>query len=251
MDTSEKRIFIAIIITVIVLGIIIGFFVLSMIRHHRRNLALQKAFILAEINAMEKERSRIATDLHDGLGPLMSVIKFQVDYVNNSLEKPHTELEKASGQLDGLIEQVREIANNLMPSALHRKGLITAIEEYIGKVESTGKLKIEFHYSNDPMLSNEMAIQVYRALQEIIHNCLKHSGAQSMTISLEKEKEGLKIICRDDGKGFDSDAPFLKKGMGLDSLKTRTHMLGGKLTIESKPGVGTAHLIELPIQNNA
>ena len=252
MDTKEARIFIVIIITAIVLGVIIAYFVISMVRQQKRNLALQKAFILAEISAMEKERTRIAADLHDELGPLLSVIKFQVDYVNSTVSQSYSELAKASEQLDGLIEQIREIANNLMPSALHRKGLITALEEYIGKVESTGKLHIEFEYPADPGLREEVSIQVYRALQEIIHNCIKHAGAKKLIIHIKKEQGMVTILCRDDGKGFDYDAVSIhKQGLGLSSLRNRTMMLGGKITIESKPGKGTAFLLELPIQEKA
>lgn len=249
MDTQETNIFTAIIITAIVLGIIIGYFIISMIRQQKRNLALQKAQVLAEISAMENERSRIAADLHDELGPLLSVIKFQVDYGSQNGEQGIVELNKASEQLDSLIGRMREIANNLMPSALHRKGLITAVEEFVGKIENTGKLKITFEHPGDTGLSAGTSIQVYRILQEIIHNCLKHAAAAHLLIRVEKEKNQLKIFCRDDGKGFNyEEVSGELSGLGLNSLRNRTMMLGGKLTAESKPGLGTAYLIILPIQ---
>ncbi len=249
MDPKEAGIYIAIIITVIVLGIIISFFAISIIRQQKRNLALQKANILAEISVMEKERSRIAADLHDELGPVLSVIKFQVDYAVQSEQVERKELGKASEQLDEMIERMREIANNLMPSALHRKGLVVALEEYIGKVESAGKLKIHLEYPNKLDLAEYKAIHVYRTIQEIIHNCVKHAKADNMDIRLERKDGYLTILCRDNGTGF--DYPKLSKeseGIGLSSLKNRTEIMGGSLVVESKPGKGSAFLFEIPIK---
>lgn len=249
MDTREAKIYIAIIITVIVLGIIISFFAISIIRQQKRNLALQKANILSEISAMEKERSRIAADLHDELGPVLSVIKFQVDYAVQSEQVERGELIKASEQLDEMIDKMREIANNLMPSALQRKGLITALEEYISKVEGAGKLQIELEYPDHPDLGEDKAIHVYRAVQEVIHNCVKHAKAGKMSIRFERKNGYLTIVCRDDGTGFDyAKLSKESKGIGLYSLKNRTELMGGSLVVESEPGKGTAFLFEIPIK---
>jgi signal transduction histidine kinase len=249
MDTKEAGIYIAVIITVIVLGIIISFFAISIIRQQKRNIELQKANILAEISVMEKERSRIAADLHDELGPVLSVIKFQVDYAIQSEQVERRELNKASEQLDEIIEKIREIANNLMPSALHRKGLIIALEEYISKVEGTGKLKIELEYPDGLDLVEYKAIHVYRTIQEVIHNCIKHAKAESMYIRLERKNGYLTILCRDNGTGFDY-AKLSKESnrIGLSSLKNRTEIMGGSLVVESKPGKGSAFLFEIPIK---
>ncbi len=249
MDTKEAGIYIAIIITVIVLVVIISFFAISIIRQQKRNLALQKANILAEISAMEKERSRIAADLHDELGPVLSVIKFQVDFAIQSEQIERKELGKASEQLDEIIERMREIANNLMPSALHRKGLVVALEEHISKVGSTIRLKIQLEYPDHLELAEHKAIHVYRTIQEVIHNCVKHAKADKMDIRLERKNGYLTILCRDNGIGF--DYPKLSKeskGIGLSSLKNRTEIMGGSLVVESKPGKGSAFLFEIPIK---
>src|ERR1051325_216225 len=129
MDSQEARIYTVILIISVTLGFIIAYFIVSIIRQQRRNMRLQKANILAEIAAMEKERMRIAADLHDDLGPILSVIQFQVDNVEGVQGEEKQQLIEASRHVDSLIGRVREIANNLMPSALHRKGLMTAIEE--------------------------------------------------------------------------------------------------------------------------
>lgn len=249
MDAKEARIYVAIIITIIVLGIIIVFFAVSMIRQQRLNMKLQRANILAEISAMEKERGRIAADLHDDLGPILSVIKFQVDHVNVTDQEEKEQLAKASAHLDGLIDRLREVANNLMPNTLHRKGLITAIIEFIRKAEEGSSLRIEFTYKEDLHLTEELSINIFRILQEVVHNCLKHAKASSLKISFEKTNGKLKIFCRDDGHGFDYvNMARVSNGIGLRSLKSRTEIIGGTMIAESKLGKGTAFLFEIPIK---
>ena len=248
MDTQETRIYAAVLITSVTLGIIIAYFIISIIKQQRRNLELQKASILAELSAMEKERARIAADLHDDLGPILSVIKFQVDHVEGVRGEEKEQLGQASHYLDGLINRMREIANNLMPTALHRKGLVIAVEEFISKARETGNLKIDFSYPESLQLPEETSINIYRAIQEVVHNCIKHAKASELQILIRKKNGLLTILCRDNGKGF--DYPKLAKesiGIGLKSLKNRTEMMGGTLEVESKGGKGTAFLFEIPV----
>jgi signal transduction histidine kinase len=198
---------------------------------------------------MEKERARIAADLHDDLGPVLSVIKFQVDHVQSVDEDEKELLAKTSEQLDGLIDRMREVANNLMPSALRRKGLIVAIEEFIRKAEASGNLRIDFTCHENLVLAEEKSINIYRAIQELVHNCLKHANATSMKISFEQKNGLLKILCIDNGVGFD----YVKmskesNGIGLSSLKNRTEIMGGSMVVESKRGKGTAFLFEIPVK---
>ena len=131
MDPEETRIYTVVLIISVTLGVIITYFVVSIIRQQRRNLELQKAAIRAELNAMEKERARIAADLHDELGPILSVIKFTVDNVETTDASDKELLERASHHLDDMIGKLREIANNLVPGALHRKGLMKAVGEFV------------------------------------------------------------------------------------------------------------------------
>ena len=248
MDPQEARIYIAIIITVFVLGVIIGYFAISVIRQQRRNLELQKANALAEITAMEKERARIATDLHDDLGPVLSVVKFRVDHASLVDNEAKEELHIASEQLDELIARLREVANNLMPSALIRKGLIGAVEEFTRNVTTSSNMVISFTADENIKLGEDKSINIYRVIQEVVQNCLKHAKAKKMEILFEEKKGLLKIICRDNGVGFDySKLSKESAGIGLRSIKNRSEIMGGNMVVESKPGKGTAFLFEIPI----
>ncbi len=248
MDTQEARIFAAIIISVIVIGGIFFYFALSIIRQQRRNLELQNAITLVELSTMEKERARIANDLHDELSPVLSVVKFQVEHVEVLDPEDREQLKKASGYLDNMIQLVREISNNLMPSTLIRKGLVPALEEFINRVTESGRLKIKFTYPVTLMLSEQMSINIYRSIQELIHNALRHAGAEYMEITIEVKKGLLTILCKDNGKGF--DYPMLSKeteGLGLNSLKNRATLMGGTMLVESKMNKGSAFLFEIPL----
>lgn len=247
MDTQTTTIYTAIVITSITLGIIILFFVLSIIRQQRRNIALQKQNILAEISAMESERARIAADLHDDLGPVLSAIKFQVDNTTAVDATNQEQLSKASRYMDGMIQRMREIANNLMPSALLRKGLSTAIEEFTSNIAQASTLKIRYTYKSIPDIPQEKSINIYRIIQEVVHNCVKHAKATELQIHIEPKQKHLSVLCRDNGVGFDKRLFVESEGIGLRSLKRRTELLGGTVDVESKPGVGTAYLFEIPL----
>lgn len=249
MDAQEARIYVAVIITGLVLGIIIIYFTLSVIRQQRRNLELQKANALAEISAMEKERARIAADLHDDLGPVLSVVKFQIDHVEQLQADEKLELVKASKQLDELITRMREVANDLMPSALHRKGLVSAVSEFVRTASAAHDIPIDFLAVEGLVISEEKSINIYRVMQEVIHNSIKHAKAGRIEVVFTLQTNFLKITCRDNGLGFDH-AIALKSGdgIGLRSIRNRTEIMGGHMEVASKAGKGTVYIFEIPIK---
>jgi signal transduction histidine kinase len=114
-EPAGNRHFNAILITAITLSIIIAYFLISIIRQQRRNLALQRENILAEVNAMERERERIANDLHDDVSPILSVIRFQINSIAVKNTEDEEQILQASEHLDNLIQRLRDISNNLMP----------------------------------------------------------------------------------------------------------------------------------------
>jgi len=248
MDTQEARIFTALIIAVLVIGVIIFYFALSIIRQQKKNFELQNAMTLVELSTMEKERARIANDLHDELSPVLSVVKFQIGSVKVSDWEEKEQLKKASKYLDEMLQLVRGISNDLMPSTLIRKGLAAALEEFTARVAESGQLKISLSYPEEITLPEEVSVNIYRALQEVIHNTLKHAKADHMEISLHLKKSQLSILCKDNGIGFEPAAAGKKsKGLGLSSLRNRTSIMGGRITIESRPGHGTAVLFKIPV----
>lgn len=249
MNSQEATIYTAIIISSFVIGMIIIYFFISIIRHQYRNLELQRQNILSEITAMEKERSRIANDLHDELSPLLSVIRFQINSITLSVQDDEHQVNKASAHLDNLICRLREISNNLMPVSLLRKGLLVTIAEFLRNIEATGNIRINFDCHGIKEIPQEKSIHIYRIVQELIHNGVKHAQASELTLQMRIRNNCLSMTCVDNGIGFDYEKVTKEStGFGLRSLKSRCELIGGKMMVESKRGEGAAFLFQIPIQ---
>lgn len=244
MHADQTNIFTAILISCILLGIIISYFIFSITRQQRRNLELHRRNILAEINAMEKERTRIAADLHDELGPLLAVIKFKINSVESADPSDQQELARASGHIDDLIKRIREISANLMPSALARKGLVIALQEFINNI-GRNALQITFKYSELPELNQEQKINIYRIVQEIVHNAIKHARATELQVDVAAKQNLLVLMATDNGIGFNPGGE--SDGLGLRNLKSRAELMRGKFAIDSKPDKGTTYYFEIPV----
>ncbi len=234
-------------IAAIVIVAIIIFFILSIVREHKKVLKWQQARIAAEINTLENERKRIANDLHDELGPILSAIKLQINHLEPEDETETAILEKSSDQIDNIIQRIREISYDLLPNTLVRKGFIKATQEFIGKLSLLHPLDILFTSCEFTLLP-EREINLYRILQEIIHNTVKHAKANSLSIHIQQKGKTILLITKDDGIGFNYTEKTQKtKGLGLLSLQSRAELLGGQLLVNTEPGSGTSFEIEIPL----
>ena len=246
MDEKEARFYTAILIVCAVVGIIISYFIVSIIRQQRRTVRLYKQSLLTEINTLEKERSRMASDLHDEVGPLLSAIKLRIGSLDVESEEDKEEVEKTENQIDIIIKRMREISFDLMPTSLTRKGFAAALTEFIDYISKSNRMKINFQFT-ETRLSQSQAINLYRIAQEVIHNTIKHAEASELMIELRKEKQKIILSTRDNGKGFDYEAQSGEaKGQGLQNLLRRAEILGGKMFFESAKGKGTTYIFEIP-----
>jgi two-component system, NarL family, sensor kinase len=247
MDPQQENFFKAITLVAIVLAFLLTYFLVTIIRHQRRNLNLQKAKILAEITTLENERRRIASDLHDELGPLLSAVKLQINNLETTDEFDIKLIEKSSGHIDDIIQKLREISNNLMPNSLLRKGLKVAILDSISRIKDVHPLNITLEFPSDIALSQEKEINLYRIIQEIIHNTIKHAKAGNLRLIFSKEKNMIVLRTDDDGVGFDYEQKTkLVGGLGLLSLQSRTEVMGGEFSYSSQKDHGTRYLFEIP-----
>src|SRR6185369_11954965 len=189
MDEKETTIFTALIIGGVIIGIIIIYFFVSLMRHHRRNQQLYRSKIQAEITTLEKERGRMAADLHDELGPLLSSVKLKMNCLDIESEEDQVQLGKINQHIDDIMNRMREISNDLLPTTLQRKGLIPAIEESIAKLKTKNGLVISFESSVLPEIKQEKTIHIYRIVQEIIHNTIKHAKASELNIKINSKND--------------------------------------------------------------
>lgn len=210
-------------------------------------LRWQKARIKAEIDTLENERKRIAGDLHDELGPILSAVKLQINHLEPEDETEKIVLEKSSSQIDEIIQRFREISYDLLPNTLVRKGLTKAVDEFIGKMSDANKIKFQFKYPGGLIVQKEKEINIYRIIQEIIHNTIKHARASSLVIELYQKNNLLILQTEDDGIGFNYKALQIESsGLGLLNIQSRVSVLNAQLTVNSEPGKGTSFQVIIP-----
>jgi len=248
MDTEETQRITTILIVAFILGVILVYFIISLIRHQRRNIKLQKEKIEAEILALEKERKRIAADLHDEIGPTLSGIKLILSGFEAKDEAEQQLMEKVNHHIDTTISRMRQISNNLMPRIIEKRSLAEALNAYIEEMLKFYPIKINFNYEEGIHLTDEKKIHIYRIFQEITHNTIKHAGANKLDVFLSKEKNFIILQTKDDGKGFTlSDESKRSSGLGLRNLTSRAEILGGKIQIETSVGKGTHIILKIPL----
>ena len=248
MDAKETSLFTAILIVSLTVGTIIIFFIVSIIRQQRRNLALYRQSVLAEITAMEKERARIAADLHDELSPMLSAIKLKIGSFELTDEDDKKEAEKTNNHIDALMKRMREISYDLIPNTLIRKGLVTALKQFTDFINEGDGLSIHFEASGNINPDQQKSIHIYRIAQEVINNAIRHSGAKLLNIVLKQENGTLFLSTTDDGVGFDHHATSKGEGgIGLRNILNRTEIIGGQMFIESEKNKGTKYTFEIPV----
>ena len=241
------KLFYTVIITSLLIAVIIVFFVVSVIRYHRRYIRLQKERIEAEILMQEQERKRVANDLHDSLGPLLSTVKLYLHSISVSNQEDKELLGKASNYIDETITSLREISYNLLPSGLSRKGLAETLKEYIHRITSRNVLKIDFTAADNLIIDPKIEIHLFRILHELIHNTIKHAHATTLRVFINSDKDETVILTEDNGVGFDvEDTRDSSSGLGLKSMESRCELIGASLQIISAKGKGCKIIIKVP-----
>lgn len=198
----------------------------------------------------EQERTRMAKDLHDGLGGLLSGIKYALTSMKgNFLMTPENNqaLERSMDMLDSSIKEMRRVAHNMMPEALVKFGLDTALKDFCNDINQIAVLKVTYQsiiLANAPP-DQTTSIAIYRIVQELVHNSMKHAAARTAIVQLSITDGKISITVEDDGKGFDTSILKHSKGIGWSNIQSRVDFLNGKMDVQSGPGKGTSVHIEL------
>jgi len=196
----------------------------------------------------EKERERIARELHDGIGVLLSTASIHFSSVESKTDKETSEmLKKANKLLKDASKEVRQISHNMMPGVLSKFGLQEAIEDIFEDVEEAGDMKVELDIAlGDERLAENTEIMIYRIVQEMLNNTLKHAQASAISMLLTKKDNNLIIEYKDNGIGFDETKLPKNKNLGLLGIRTRVEYLGGTVDMKSEPGKGISYKIIIP-----
>jgi len=206
---------------------------------------IQKEAYSSVVNAEEGERKRIAMELHDGLGQLLSAARLNVSVLEDVAgEKDMEVVRNAESLIDQAITDLRNISHNLMPSALISLGLVAALYDMASKINSGKQVKVVVETSGiDKRLQEDFEIALYRVVQESVNNILKHAGASTIFINLTKEGESLKLDITDNGKGMPENALSNSKGIGWEDIRSRVSLFNGNMKLHSSPGAGTNIII--------
>jgi two-component system, NarL family, sensor kinase len=214
---------------------------------------LEKDKHLLAIDAMlkgqEEERSRIAKDLHDGLGGLLSGTKLSFLNVKENLllTKENAALfDKSLSMLDTTIGDLRKVAHNLMPETLIRFGLYDSLRDFCSSIQlSSGKKVVYQQLGENRLLNSTAQVYSYRIIQELVNNALRHAAAQQIIVQLSINAHTIGIVVEDDGKGFDKNEIDHIRGAGINNVHSRVQYFNGMLDIITAPGKGTSVNIEL------
>lgn len=227
--------------------------ILSVVRNLSQRREVERQILSAVIQAEEKERSRFARDMHDGLGPLLSTIKLYVNELKSSAlpdEERAALITSCNEMIDDAVNSTRTISNNLMPRVIHQYGLIKAVESFCEKVNRTNKLNISFENEHLPdRLDVNLELILFRIISELINNTIKHAQAKNILILLVRKENHLSLFFRDDGTGFNAEEIMQKenKGMGLKNIISRVRSINGNYSFSSRPGEGFSIKIEVTL----
>ena len=203
--------------------------------------------------AQEEERRRIARDLHDSVGALLSIARVQIHKVEEEIRKL-TEIDLVGNTEEILTKagkEVRAVAHNMMPGVLIELGLYEAVADFVEKQQKATETRIQFQSPEfDQRFSNEIEVMTYRIIQELFHNSLKHAFANQITLDLELTSTHILLVYKDDGVGFPKEWFQSEHRLGLSSIRSRVKFVGGTLNLQTSPGNGVHYHIQIPLPHD-
>ncbi|WP_100629990.1 tetratricopeptide repeat-containing sensor histidine kinase [Algoriphagus formosus] len=220
----------------------------------RQKAALQQAIIEekergfdAVIQATEEERKRISKDLHDGIGQQLSVLKLGLQNLQKKADPEiQSQLVDITEKFSKSADEIRQISHQMMPRALMEEGLVRAFEDLLRNTFQYSEIQYEFeHHGMEGRLDERIEISIYRVLQELLNNILKHSEANFVNVQLLKMKDKLTLLVEDNGKGLSDEK---SNGHGQMNIRNRLDLIKGTVNYESSPESGFVAVISVPVK---
>lgn len=246
---------------IIAFGLITGgVYLLYLNQNHRREALHQKAITSltekksrAAIEAEIQERQRIGQELHDGLGQILSATRLSISAMQQKVflteQRKKELLDAAIESVDKAFYELRDISHNLAPSALTEKGLLGALKDLTEQVNKSNHIQAHFEtYGMNGALDSIMENTIYRAVQELLNNAIKHADATGFFIQLVRSDQEITLMVEDNGKGFNKENTFILPGGGLNNIRSRVENLDGNIFIDAMENRGTIITIVIPIK---
>lgn len=255
---QQKNYWLAAVIIILMLSKLVIYWYYRRFRH-RQKLKLQEEITRqqdlaarAVIIAAEEERQRIARDLHDGLGQMMSAAKMNLSAFESNLPgvspQHHASLKQIISLVDDSCREIRQVAHNMMLTTSTQKNLAEALKEFINKID-VNALNVHLYTEGlEQKLDPGTGTMLYRIIQECVNNVIRHAQATTLDITIIKDKEGISATIEDNGRGFETTGKekLSSMGMGLKNIHSRVEYLKGTIDIDSAPGRGTVISLQIP-----
>jgi signal transduction histidine kinase len=233
----------------LIVGGLIGYFLISMVRHVGQFRAQQDRFTKAKLDVIERERRAVYADMHDDMGPLLSATLYKIGEVNAVDPEEKKLLLEAQSHINDIYERMREVTLLLSPGPIMKKGPFNALMEFHTNFFARMPVSVQINPADWSRLSNYRAIHLFRMMQEILHNTIKHAMAKNFTVDARIDNDIMYIEITDDGIGFDTEAAKLKEGSGLKHITMRAQIIGAEVDIFSREGAGAKYTIRLAAIN--
>jgi signal transduction histidine kinase len=260
LQTTESDITEVLIIGTLVVVLLLVFLFLFVILYQRKKLKyqeekrktqaeMQSSFLQAVFEAQESERKRLSVDLHDSVGQVLSAIKLnlhRIDKLSSNAENASTLLASTRKLTDECIQEIRNIIHNVLPAVLVDFGLADGLKNLCNHVQQNTELKVNYSQNlNGERFKSEIEITLYRMMQELFGNVIKHAQASVIDVSLNKDAHLIQLNFKDNGIGFDKEAVL--HGFGLKNLQSRSQLINADIKTYSILGKGTQTTITLII----
>lgn len=213
----------------------------------------QQKMMQAELESQETERRKLAADLHDSIGGMLSTIRVGISTMAKTLPNPQS-IDETKKMLDDTISSVRRISRDLMPSTLEKFGLTYAIKELCERFHQTSKIPIYFSENGEiPKLDAQRELMIFRIAQELLNNAIKHSQATIINVTTQMNNGQVAVTVEDNGIGFDADFhqndTTGNKGLGLYNIENRARLLGGEISFEKAKAKGSKTMLIAPVSH--
>ncbi len=209
----------------------------------------------ALLEGQEMERQRFAKEIHDGVGPLISTVRLNVEALKMELSFASDEVKQRVAAIEELVQQIavdiREISHGLTPNVLTNLGLLSALKQLCERADKASKAKVVFFSTeiNDEVFDLHLSLSLFRIAQELLNNALKYSQANFINLQLIQHPESIVLTVEDDGIGFERRdlKQKMKRGIGISNVITRTQSLSGTYSIEAQKEKGVFISVEIPL----
>ncbi|MFN3382714.1 MAG: sensor histidine kinase [Runella zeae] len=211
----------------------------------------QQEILQAQIEIQNQTLAHVGKELHDNIGQLLSVARLQLNILESEETPTLIQVKEVNDIIAQTIDELRALSKSLDGDFVKDFGLVESLSHELGRIRQTGKYHTEIIQQGEPYrLEGKKEMVVFRVVQEILNNILKHAAAKNIKVLLQYQPEAFVLIVQDDGRGFDKaqvlDKTLEVSGAGLRNIQRRTELLGGNCLIESTPGLGTKVQLLLP-----